>query len=461
LVRRAAVLLLIFALALGVRLAWISYANPSPSDGRFGDEVFYDHAAQALAEGKGYVGFFNQQTANWPPGYPLILAGVYKVVGHRVIAAKALNAVAGAATCLLVYVVGARVFSRRAGLIAALMMAFFPGQIYFSSLVLTESVFPAMLMLLVLLSLMWIVERERPSAARLFVLGVLFGAAALTRNEAAVLIVPALILLKLVLPSWRRFARQGSFLVVGAVLAVMPWTVRNAIVMKGFIPICSGAGHTLLAGHQDDPYNPGHVFPEAKYGVQYAYLPFPERETKIEQAALNEALRYIVHHPREEILVFPFEKFFHLYRDDSTAVDWIRGSWLHISQVPWLKGSWLRSLDDVGAPVVTIQPSTEDKLALLANGYYYVVLLAALLGVAVWLSLRDKKKLLLVLFVAVWTGAHILIIPGSRYHVPIIPILCLWAALPLALAWDRLRPRPSEAAIIVGNGADGTDARQR
>jgi 4-amino-4-deoxy-L-arabinose transferase-like glycosyltransferase len=218
LVRETAVLLLIFALALALRVAWIAYANPSPNDGRFGDEVFYDHAGQALAAGEGFTGFADQQTANWPPGYPAMLAGIYKVFGHHVIGAKALNAVAGAATCLLVYAVGRKVFNRRVGLIAALLLVFFPGQIYFSTLVMTESVFPAIVMFVLLVALMWIVERERLSPARLFVLGVLCGLAALTRSEAVVLLIVALVVLKLVIPSWRRFARQGSFLVAGAVL---------------------------------------------------------------------------------------------------------------------------------------------------------------------------------------------------------------------------------------------------
>jgi 4-amino-4-deoxy-L-arabinose transferase-like glycosyltransferase len=447
-------LLFVFALALVLRVAWIAYANPSPNDGRFGDEVFYDHAGQALAAGKGFTGFADQQTANWPPGYPAMLAVIYKVFGHHVTGAKALNAFAGAATCLLVYAVGRKVFNRRVGLIAALLLAFFPGQIYFSTLVMTESVFPAIVMFILLLALMWIVERERLSSARLFILGVLCGLAALTRSEAAVLLVAALVVLKLVVPSWRRFARQGSLLVAGAVLIIAPWTVRNAFVMKAFIPIVSGMGHTLLSGHQDDPYNPYHVLPEAKLRIQYAYLPFPERETKVEDVALHEAIHFIVTHPAYEVQLL-FEKSYHMYKDDSDALLWIRGTFFNSADAPWLVTTWFHS---TGEKVVTIPPAAEANWSHLADSYYYLALLAALAGVPLWFSLKDRKRFFLVLIVLGWTGAHIMFIPSPRYHAALIPILCLWAAVPLAFAWDRLRPRPARVEITVRNDADGTQA---
>ena len=81
----------ILLLALVLRLAWIAYAHPNPNDGRFDDTLFYDHAAQSLAAGKGFLGFFNAQTAGWPPGYPLLLAGIYKAFGQGFLLPRLLN----------------------------------------------------------------------------------------------------------------------------------------------------------------------------------------------------------------------------------------------------------------------------------------------------------------------------------------------------------------------------------
>lgn len=420
-------LLLLFALAFALRLAWIAYANPNPLDGRLDDSLFYDAAAKALVAGKGYVHLNGQPTAQWPPGYPLLLAAVYKVFGHSLIAAKVLNAFAGAATCLLIYAIGAKVFNRKVGLLAAFILAVFPSQIFYSTLIVTEAISPAVFAALLLLVLTWTIERENPSPLRLLLLGVLFGAAALMRAEIAVLLLAVLIVWKLAIPSWRRFARRAALLLAGTVLVIMPWTIRNAITMHAFIPISSGVGHTLLAGHQKDPYNPNHFFPEIKLQQKYSDLPYTEQEIKVEREALREGLQFMVSNPRYEFALL-FEKLYHLYQSDSDALTWINHpSFVYPERPP------------------AIPPSAKEKWSLLANGYYYLTMLCAIIGVALWFSVRDRKRFLLVLFVAGWTLIHLAFIPDGRYHTPLIPIFSLWAAVALVHFWERVMARSARS----------------
>jgi 4-amino-4-deoxy-L-arabinose transferase-like glycosyltransferase len=419
-------LLFIFLLAFALRLAWIAFVNPDPGDGRMDDSVFYDSAAQALAAGKGYIHFTGHPTAQWPPGYPLLLAAIYKVFGHSVTLAKLLNAFAGAAACLLIYAIGAKVFSRKVGFLAAGILAVFPSQIYYSTLILTEGLSPALFAVLLLLLLTWTIERQNPSPLRLFFLGVFLGAAALMRAEIAVLLLAVLLVWKLMIPSWRTFARRAALLVAGMVLVIMPWTIRNAISMHAFIPISSGVGHTFLAGHQKDPYNPHHYFPEVKYQREYADIPFPEQEIKVEQASLRAGLRFMVSNPGYESALL-FEKFYHLYMSDSDALKWIN----------------IGPVMPSGERRVIIPHSATEKWTLLANGYYYAVMASAVLGVLLWFSVRDKKRLLLVLFVVGWTLIHLAFIPDGRYHTPLIPIFCLWAAATLVFLWERVTGRPA------------------
>jgi 4-amino-4-deoxy-L-arabinose transferase-like glycosyltransferase len=437
--RRRYLLLLgvILLLALVLRLAWIAYAHPNPNDGRFDDTLFYDHAAQALAAGQGFPGFFDAQTAGWPPGYPLLLAGIYKAFGHGFLLPGLLNVFAGVATCLLVYLIGARVFERRAGLVGALLLAVLPSHIYRTTLLMTEVLTGAMVALLAYLLLTWVLRKGGPSLWQAAALGVLFGAFALTRGEALALLPVALIAWKLVEPSWRRFAGGASLMVAASVLVIAPWTVRNAIAMDAFIPVASGLGHTFLAGHQDDPYDPYSVFPEAKITVEYSYLPYPEREIKVEREALRQGLEFAKSHPGYEVQLV-FEKLYNMYRSDDDALPWISGGWIDASKAPWLEGSWVRSLDAVGAPVVTIPPAAASNWKHLANGYYFALLALAATGVFAWLSIRDRRKLVLVLLVGAWTALHLAFIPGSRYHAPLLPLLALWAAAGVVLVWDRL-----------------------
>ena len=126
--------------------------------------------------------------------------------------------------------------------------------------------------------------------------------------------------------------------------------------------------------------------------------------------------------------------------------------WIDATKVPWLQGSWVQSLDKVGTPVVTIAPAAERNWKDLANGYYFAVLLMAATGVFAWFSLRDRRKLLLVLMVAAWTALHLAFMPGSRYHAPLLPLFALWAAAGVLFMWDVV----SRAVKSSGRPAAGS-----
>ena len=425
---RVLALLMIILLAVSLRVAWIAYVNPDPQDGRLDDTAFYDHAGRALADGKGYVHFYGLPTAQWPPAYPFLLAGIYKTVGHNIIVPKVVNALAGGLTCLLIYLIATRVFDRRVGLVAAVLFAVFPGQLFWSTLLMTESLTPALLCLILLLFMMWVVEQRGAGWLRYGTLGALFGVAVLARGEGPVLMLAALVVWRLVAPSWRQYAREASVVTATAVLVVMPWTVRNAISMHAFVPVTSAAGHTLLAGHQEDPYNPYRVFPEAKIQAQYAYLcehrgtkGCPEQEIKVENEALKEAIRFAIHHPGDEIR-FPFIKFYHLFRSDADALGWIN-SW-STKPLPMM-----------------LSPAAKHAWSKLANLYYIPLMVTAGLGIPLWFSVKDKRKLILVFFVGAWVGTHLLLWPSGRYHAALTPVFSLWAAVTVIAVYDILLVR--------------------
>ncbi|MGA2285406.1 MAG: glycosyltransferase family 39 protein [Dehalococcoidia bacterium] len=435
----AGFLLAVFLLALGLRLAWIAYANYDPNDGRFGDDLFYDFMARGLAAGKGYLSAYNAQTALWPPGYSLILAGLYKAVGHSIISAKVLNAVSASVTVVLVYFIGARVFSKKVGGVAAVMLAVFPGQIYYSTLILNESLFAFFSTLILLFSVIWISKGRGVWPPALLLLGILFGWAALMRSEALVLLVATLLVWTFAAPSWRAFAGQGMLVVLGAAIAIAPWMARNEIAMHGFIPISSGGGHTFLAGHLEDPYGTPYVFPAADLWLKYPDLPYPQRELKMEREAWREGLDFAKSHPSYEVQLVG-EKFYQMYKDDSEALLWIEGAWPNPGNLPWLQGSWVAERPEP-TPVIVIPRAAERNWARLADRYYFAVLACGLVGVPLWFSVRDKKRLLLILTVVLWTALHLVFIPNSRYHVSLAPVFCLWAATSLVFVFDLVKRR--------------------
>jgi hypothetical protein len=157
-------------------------------------------------------------------------------------------------------------------------------------------------------------------------------------------------------------------------------------------------------------------------------VPFPERETKVENEELRTSISFAVHHPLDEAY-FPFVKFYHFFRSDADALGWIN--------------SW--SADP--RPVL-LSPAVKDAWSRLANVYYIPLMIIAGLGIPLWFSVKDKRKLILIFFVGAWVGTHLMLWPSGRYHVALTPIFSLWAAVAIIAAYDMIEARRGLAASI-------------
>lgn len=438
----AAALLLV---ALAVRVAVISYANPDPRDGRFDDSVWYDYTARSIAAGKGYTWdpsiwkladgrpFYGDDTevgpsALWPPGYPAMLAVVYRLTGDSVTAGKLANAAFGAATAVLAYLIARRLFDERAGVAAGAAVALLPSHALFTAVTMSEVYFTFLLVALAYLTLCWVWDRERPRVWHLVALGFLTGVAALTRGEltAFPLVLGALFLARS--RSWRRTALWTALALVGLSAAFAPWMIRNRIQMEAWIPGTTGLGRVMLQGHNPKADGGPSLEVVTQFEDQFAALPRPEREIEANREARSEAIEWALDHPLEEFKLV-FSRLAMLYRSDKAGVEWIQ------SNKPWFGQD--------GA----------DRLTALSNGYYYALLALAVVGLPAWWALRrDRAVLVAILPVAYYTLMFgVLFIGNDRYHVPILPFVAILAAAPLSVLaarttarWRALRSGPLE-----------------
>jgi 4-amino-4-deoxy-L-arabinose transferase-like glycosyltransferase len=403
------VLALIMGGALVFRLAWIAYSGwqPTPDD----DAFRYDFTARALVQGQGYVHLNGAPTAFWPPGYPLLLAVAYKVFGEGAATGQLLNAVLGTATVGLVYLIGRRTVGDRAALVAAGIVAAFPSLIFFTAVTLSETTFTFLVLLSVYL-LLRETDPERTDAGGrnlrlLFIAGLVIGYASLVRGQA--------LLLPLVLvPFWLRsgFARPAITdklvaLALGIGLVVAPWTIRNAAEMGAPVLISTNAGVDFWIGHHEGATGRGQMADDLFAG--HPELDTVEREVEVNAEGFHQGLSYALSHPGQE-LALPPKKLFWLYSHDAEALLWNEG---HGGQ-PFLSGA-------------------EEFLLLgLSNGYYYIVMGFFVLGAARWFSWREPGRVLLISLVAYWTLAHVVFFGDPRFHAPIMPIVALLAAVPIA-----------------------------
>ena len=193
----------------------------------------------------------------YPPVYPYFIALAWRATGSLA-AVLWLQAAIGALLVPAVARVGSAAFGRRAGLVAGALAAVYPELVWFATRFWSETLF--------IVLLWWAIERtlaaDRTGGPRTAaVAGVLWALATLTR-ELALYLVPLAALWMLrprdatlpgtwlarLRPSRARLAVVAT-LVLACVLTIAPWTIRNAVVFRAFIPVSTMGGLNLWQGN--------------------------------------------------------------------------------------------------------------------------------------------------------------------------------------------------------------------
>jgi 4-amino-4-deoxy-L-arabinose transferase-like glycosyltransferase len=244
---RKTLILLAAILLLGFGLRAYRVVEPLPLPG---DDA---HAYYALSKALYTEGSFGgpdfEDSSDWSPGAPLLYAAsFYATGGAREGTARIVELLLGLATIVVVYLLGRRIACRPAGLLAAFAVAVYPPFIHSVGALYSEP--PAMFTLpAAVLAFLWAGEQRRLRAWLLP--GFLFGLTALIRPE-YLLVGVAFALLALIWLGRERGWKPGfagAALLVGALLLpIVPWAVRNQVVLDRAVPISTGGGKALYVG---------------------------------------------------------------------------------------------------------------------------------------------------------------------------------------------------------------------
>ena len=234
----------LFLVSLAARLAAVLRVGLTSV--AFGDGPAYLYAARFLARTGRYpattdVGFFR------PPGYPAFLVLATFGDPSNVALAKVANVVLGALSVVILVALSARIFRSRAIAIATgALAAVNPNFLLISSDIQSE---PLFLFLLLSAAFLLLAAADRPSSSLALVAGVALGLAALTRPTAlpfgAFLLAP---MLDRRYPARARAHIAGAG-VLGLLLAVGPWTLRNAVEFHEILPVSDAGGRALYEGN--------------------------------------------------------------------------------------------------------------------------------------------------------------------------------------------------------------------
>jgi len=249
-------------LGLVVRAYSVVHPVEQPGD----DSRAYYALSKALYTERSFGGPEFEDSSDWSPGAPfLYAASFYATGGAREGTARIVEALLGVATILVVFALGWRLGGRGrgrfVGLFAAFAVAVYPPFIHTTGELMSEP--PAMLTLpAAILAFLWACDRSSNRSAPGLrgrraswwvwsVPGLLLGLTAMFRPE-YLLVGAAFVVLAGLRVGWNRGWKPGIaaavVLLIALILPILPWTVRNLVVLDKVVPISTGGGKALYVG---------------------------------------------------------------------------------------------------------------------------------------------------------------------------------------------------------------------
>jgi 4-amino-4-deoxy-L-arabinose transferase-like glycosyltransferase len=412
-------MLSLFGIAFALRLIFALAATRSEMP--VNDTFFYHTIAEQIANGHGFSLVSGAPTSAWPPGYPFILAALYTVFGEHVVVGELFNALVSALTVPLVYALARNQLGTIEARFAATGLALLPSQIFWTGVLLTES-----LAVLLTVLVLYVAVRTPPTTRTLLVLGVLIGISTLVRGESAFLLVIPLVIW------WREVRRpqlwrRMAIVCAAVALTIAPWTIRNAVTMHAFIPVSNNVSSTLWAGHnpkaQGGPNYPDQAALDKKLGNKRGSA----REVAQSKILQSAALRYMRTHPARELVLIPDKAIALIGPASLVFYYWI--------DPPQLKHQ--------------IGHNAAQRLSTLADFAWFGLLALTFLSLFAFGSVLRRNRLLLgsLGFICVSLVLYCFVFYGNfRYRATLEPLTLLLAAPLFARAVALRRGRPAGAA---------------
>jgi tetratricopeptide (TPR) repeat protein len=421
----------LFLAALMVRLIYLSQYAASPFFAVPAlDSLYHDLLASGIAHGHSEPSAFFRA-----PLYYYFLGAIYWVFGHSYWAARTVQALLGAASCVLLYKIGRRLFRPAVGLIAAGAMVLYGPLVFFDGELLTPvlEVFLDLSFVLLALKATATGKRQAWLAA-----GIVLGLAAITRPNTLVAAPLVLIWLwrrrderpSLPSPIGRRSISAAVFL-VGVMAAPGLVTCRNYAVSGDPIFIASQGGINLFLGNRPKadgftPTTPHRYRFDGPYEDSVALFGQRAAEEAVGRRLLaSEAQSYWV----SRVLTW--------WRTEPVAA-------LQITGKKWVLAWTHREIRNNHA-YEFVRRECAPFLWLCPIGFWFAGPLGLLGMMLAWRSHPQTRWL--IVFVLLYMASFVLFFVADRYRLPVVPLLLLFAAH--ALTWFREQHRTRDWRRLV------------
>ena len=391
------------------------------------DQISYHNLALRVLDGFGFtfgeswwpVTGAGEPTAHWSYLYTSYLIGVYSISGRNPLVARLIQVlIVGILQPYLTYQIGKKLFGDLAGLLAALWSAGYIYFIYYSAALMTEPVYITAILASIYFAMQLAEDdQKQPWKIALFLGGTL--AVTILLRQLFLMFVPFMFLW-----IWWASGRQRilQLILVGTMIAgsILPITLYNYSRFDQFVLVNTNAGFAFYWGNH--PIH-GTKFISILPTEQYVEL-IPKElrtlsEADLEDELMDRGMQFIFDDPGRYIL-------------------------LSLSRIPTYFMFW---------PSVNSSLISNISRVLSFGVALPFIIYGLFLGLRRWQWDLKAPLTLVLLFISIYTGIHLMSWALVRYRLPIDPFFLMFAGLALAKIFELVVERTSPTgSLSFGSG---------
>jgi 4-amino-4-deoxy-L-arabinose transferase-like glycosyltransferase len=364
-------------------------------------------------------------TSGRAPLWPMLMAGIYALLGTENFYARLFLCFVGSGTCLLVYLFATHLFGRRIAIVTGVLAALYPGLYIYDGWLYSESLY-TFLLLAFSYTLYLFQHTSKRAATRAptqpyylspgqgatlaptILSGIALGLLSLTRPNGffmlGLLLIWAVIIGRAKILPWRMVAKSACIITLITLGIIAPWTIRNYTLTHTFIPVATGSGLVLVGAYNDT-----------------VLTSIDDRGMWVPPGLVHPPIVY----PHHDCCSVEGEVYSYAY-----AANWIHS---HLSAMPYLLGMhfvnmWKPSTPEGDLPVNQFpdRPASKVVWTMMQLTPIPIFLLAAFGLFVTW---KRWPQFLIIYLVILLTIVECLVFYGSsRFRAPIEPMLVLLVA---------------------------------
>ncbi len=404
-------LIIILAVSFALRLFWIFWSQHVPPAPISEDILIWTHAKDLVA-GYGFRSYWTQQpTAFRPIGYPLVLAGLFKLFGPHLVLAEILQVFLNVLCVFCVFYISKQIVSPQFGLLAALLYGFYPTAIMSTKILLDEHLFLVLWMVSIILL---ISDFQKPAWSKVIVAGFATGLSAIFRTYSIITCGIAFVVWAVAKRNFAGAVKRGAVIAFLTVLCAVPWGVRNYLRFGAPVLWTTAIGTNMYFANNPTSNVRYPVNPDLEHGGDPGFLTPNLSEIQKDYAGRKAAMNWIKNNP----LIF---------------VDKMIGRGFYMMGFDpegWVIDDNFTNLKSGAQP-----PSRRTKKFLMKTeqAYYFVAFIFALIGSIIYFiqkksSGKEEGMIYIIVTVLLYIFATVVALGHRKYKFPIEPFLCILAA---------------------------------